>query len=110
MLQQIPLEVLRIILSEIPLDGVKYKRTRTRFVCKKAALSPLSMTCHRLREIVLPILFEEITLVTNSVFLRRLDGLEGVKESLTAPANSDIITYVRLVSSSFLTEYGHWRD
>jgi len=66
MLHLLPIEILRIIAENTtPTEGEgeeeeEYKHeNRTRFVCERASIAPLSMTCHHLRNAIAPMLFEK---------------------------------------------------
>jgi len=89
MLDQLPLEILYLIADEFSIGDVTHTSEnllRSRFVCDRPSLAPLSMTCRNLHTTLTPILFERISLRALPSFMRSLDNVEGVQRSLTIHA------------------------
>jgi len=102
MLHLLPIEILRIIADNITPTKVEgeeeeeeeYRHeNRTRFVCKRASIAPLSMTCHRLRNAIAPMLFERIAFKSLHVFSKTLKDVDLVKSTL--PTYPNVVGYVR---------------
>jgi len=103
MLHLLPIKILRIIAANItPRSTVEGEEAeeyavehRSRFVCERASIAPLSMTCHHLRNAIAPMLFEKIVFHRLHAFSETLKDVDRVKRSLTSYPN--VVGYVRLV-------------
>ena len=62
MLQDLPPEIIYRIMDEMMLGSSRPEARNLHFICdRKDSLAPLSLTCHSLRTMVAPILFQNIS-------------------------------------------------